>query len=388
MARTSPETYKALRYFSTPEGIYLREQFMQYAGSVVLSIGVVMVSFYFHNLVAIEPLLVLLIPVILSGWYGTNRTGILSLGVVSAGYVYYFFPISQFRTGFEVTNIFPLLLFILLGSWIVFLLNKAKKTDEVSQYKRKHLEFIDLIKQEQTRNRQAQLEIKARDEFLSIASHELKTPLTLSLLQIQRALHNIRNVSLANFSVQKLMDMLESVEQQTDRLSKMISDLSNVSLITTGRMKLEAAEFDMAQTVKDIVQHVKMSMRKKDYPITVDVPDSLVVIFDKVRIEQVITNLITNAIKYGNNKPIEVKLEKKGITVRLTVKDKGLGIPKHMQAKIFGRFERGNGHNEIKGLGVGLYITNQIISAHEGKINLKSKPGSGSEFSIELPAKK
>ncbi len=388
MARTSLETYKALRYFSTPEGIYLREQFMQYAGSVVLSIGVVMVSFYFHNLVAIEPLLVLLIPVILSGWYGTNRTGILSLGVVSAGYVYYFFPISQFRTGFEVTNIFPLLLFILLGSWIVFLLNKAKKTDEVSQYKRKHLEFIDLIKQEQTRNRQAQLEIKARDEFLSIASHELKTPLTLSLLQIQRALHNIRNVSLANFSVQKLMDMLESVEQQTDRLSKMISDLSNVSLITTGRMKLEAAEFDMAQTVKDIVQHVKMSMRKKDYPITVDVPDSLVVIFDKVRIEQVITNLITNAIKYGNNKPIEVKLEKKGITVRLTVKDKGLGIPKHMQAKIFGRFERGNGHNEIKGLGVGLYITNQIISAHEGKINLKSKPGSGSEFSIELPAKK
>lgn len=374
-------------YFSTADGKYVKEKAIQFGGSFASSLLFVAIAYYVRQYIDVDSFLLLSIPVILSGWFGTTRIGLVSLTVCTIGYVYLFLPSFQlpFQEYFGVA--IDVALFMWVNYLIIFLLNKAKRTDEVSQYKKKHNMFLDLIRNEKEKNKRAHAEIKARDEFLSIASHELKTPLTLSLLQIQRALHNIRNVSLANFSVQKLMDMLESVEQQTDRLSKMISDLSNVSLITTGRMKLELSEIDLAVIVKEAVEHVKISMRKPDYPIKTDIKGSCMGIYDKVRIEQVITNLLTNAIKYGDNKPIDVNVEKKSDRYHITVQDRGLGIPKNMQSKIFGRFERGNGHGNIKGLGVGLYISHQIITAHEGKINLKSKQGKGSTFIIELPAR-
>ncbi|QQS44228.1 HAMP domain-containing histidine kinase [Candidatus Roizmanbacteria bacterium] len=374
-------------YFSTADGKYVKEKILQFGGTVSGSLFIVAVTLFVRRYMDIDPFLLLSIPVILSGWFGTTRIGLVALAVCTTGYVYFFLPSFQLPFQQYIGTAVNVALFMWVNYLVIFLLNKAKRTDEVSEYKKRHNIFLDLIRDEKERNQLAKAEIKARDEFLSIASHELKTPLTLSLLQIQRALHNIRNVSLANFSVQKLMDMLESVEQQTDRLSKMISDLSNVSLITTGRMKLEPTEIDLAVIVKEAVEHVKISMRKPDHPITTDIKGSCVGIYDKVRIEQVITNLLTNAIKYGDNKPIDVKIEKKSDRYNIIVQDRGLGIPKNMQSKIFGRFERGNGHGNIKGLGVGLYITHQIIAAHEGKIHLKSKPGKGSTFIVELPVK-
>lgn len=375
-------------YFSTADGKYVKEKVFQFGGAVSGSLFMVFTAYFIRQYMSINSFLLLSIPVILSGWFGTTRIGLVSLAVCTTGYVYFFLPSFQlpFQQYFGVA--IDVALFMWVNYLIIFLLNKAKRTDEVSEYKKKHNIFLDLIRDEKEKNVLAKAEIKARDEFLSIASHELKTPLTLSLLQIQRALHNIRNVSLANFSVQKLMDMLESVEQQTDRLSKMISDLSNVSLITTGRMKLEPTEMDLAVIVKEAVEHVKISMRRRDYPITTNIKGSCIGIYDKLRIQQVITNLLTNAIKYGDDKPINVTIEKKLDRYHIVVQDNGLGIPKNMQNKIFGRFERGNGHGNIKGLGVGLYISNQIITAHEGKIHLKSKQGKGSTFTVELPAKK
>jgi len=373
------------RYFSTADGKYVKEKVIQFGGAVTGSLLVLGATYYVSQYMTIDSFLFLSIPVILSGWFGTTRIGLVSLAVITIGYVYLFLPSFQLPFPQYLGVAIDVAIFMWVNYLVIFLLNKAKRTDEVSRYKKKHNTFLDLIRDEQEKNKRAQGEIKARDEFLSIASHELKTPLTLSLLQIQRALHNIRNVSLANFSVQKLMDMLESVEQQTDRLSKMISDLSNVSLITTGRMQLEPTEIDLALIVKEAVDHVKLSMHKPDHPINAAIEGSFVGVYDKVRIEQVITNLLTNAIKYGANKPIDVTIEKKSDKYHIVVRDHGLGIPKNMQNKIFGRFERGNGHGNIKGLGVGLYISHQIIAAHEGKIHLKSNPGKGSVFIVELP---
>lgn len=374
-------------YFSTADGKYMKEKIIQLIGAVSGSLSVLAATYYISQSMSIDHFLLLSIPVILSGWFATTRIGLVSLAVITIGYVYLFLPSYQLPMKQYFGLAVDLSIFMLVNYLVIFLLNKGKNTDEISKYKKKHNILIDRIREEKEKNKHAQHEIKARDEFLSIASHELKTPLTLSLLQIQRALHNIRNVSLANFSVQKLMDMLESVEQQTDRLSKMISDLSNVSLITTGRMQLEPTEIDLAAIVKEAVGHVKISMRKPDYPINISIDGTFVGIYDKVRIEQVITNLLTNAIKYGNNKPIDVKIEKKANAYHLVVQDRGIGIAKDMQIKIFGRFERGNGHGNIKGLGVGLYISHQIIAAHEGKIHLKSKQGKGSSFIVELPIK-
>lgn len=373
------------RHLSSADGKYVKEKIVQFGGAVGGSLIMIAATYYIKQYMSIDVFLLLSIPVILSGWFGTTRIGLVSLTVTTIGYSYFFLPSFELPFQQYLGIAVNVALYMWVNYLIIFFLNKAKRTDEVSRYKKKHNILLDVIRDEKEQNQLARAEIKARDEFLSIASHELKTPLTLSLLQIQRALHNIRNVSLANFSVQKLMDMLESVEQQTDRLSKMISDLSNVSLITTGRMQLEPTEIDLSVIVKEAVEHVKMSMRRPDHPISVHVQGSFRGIYDKVRIEQVITNLLTNAIKYGDNKPIDVKIEKKSDCYHIIVKDHGLGIPKNMQDKIFGRFERGNGHGNIKGLGVGLYISRQIITAHSGKIMLKSKQGKGSTFTIELP---
>ncbi|KKQ14801.1 MAG: Sensory box histidine kinase [Candidatus Daviesbacteria bacterium GW2011_GWA1_36_8] len=231
----------------------------------------------------------------------------------------------------------------------------------------------------------AQSEIKLRDEFLSMASHELKTPLTSMLLQIQSALHNIKNVSLANFSVANLLKMLESVETQTERLSKMINDLLNVSLITTGKLELEKENFDLSKTVREVVNRFVEKLEKEGYTLSLEADKEILGNWDKLRIEQVITNLLTNAIKYGDKKPIEVRVINFNKSGKIHVKDQGIGIPAELQKKIFEKFERAVTSSQFQGSGLGLYITNQIVKAHNGKVHLKSREGKGSTFIVELP---
>ncbi len=253
---------------------------------------------------------------------------------------------------------------------------------DISLIKQREYEYSELLKREHTARSQAEDAIQARDEFLSIASHELKTPLTSMLLQLQTVLHSVKNVSLANFSITNLLKMLESTEKQSIRLSKMINDLLNVSLITTGKLDLELEEFDLVELVRDIIGRF---LERGDREIKLAENGPVVGSWDKLRIEQVITNLLSNAIKYGDNKPIHVTVTQEGTTAYLIVKDHGIGIAQEKQAKIFERFERGVSEKEYKGLGVGLYICSQIVKTHTGSIELKSEPGNGSEFTVILP---
>lgn len=233
----------------------------------------------------------------------------------------------------------------------------------------------------------ARKEIKSRDEFLSIASHELRTPLTSMLLQLQTILHNIRNVSLANFSVSSLLTMLESAEQQTNRLSRLINDLLNVSLITTGKLELEKENIDLTKVTSDVLERFSTKLKADNIPLTFESEKSVMGNWDKLRLEQAISNLITNAIKYGSKKPLLVRVYNSHGTGKVAITDQGIGIPKSEQQKIFSLFKRAANSQDYQGLGVGLYITQQIVTAHGGKINLDSKPGSGSTFTIELPQK-
>ncbi len=227
--------------------------------------------------------------------------------------------------------------------------------------------------------------IQARDEFLSIASHELKTPLTSMLLQLQAVLHSIKSQSLASFSIEKTMTSLESTIAQSKRLSKLVNDLLNISLITTGRLELEREKTDLRKIVNDVTYRLKESMSKSGSSLSIEDGKAVIGNWDKIRLEQVVTNLITNAIKYGDGKPIEVEIKNSGKHAFLRVTDHGLGIPKEQQDKIFDRFQRGDVKSSIKGLGVGLYMVNEIVRAHKGKIELSSKPNEGSTFTVQLP---
>lgn len=326
-------------------------------------------------------LLIFILPVLLSSWYGNLNTGLISLSVLSFGFIKLFPPAPD--------NSLSLLPFMVTGILISFAIDKIRKTDEVAAYKKRQYEYIGLLLKEKEKNEKATGEIRARDEFLSIASHEIKTPLTVMLLNIQQAIHDIRSVSLAEFSVADFMDRMESVQHQTNRLAKMIKDLSNVSLITTGRLKLELEKGDLSSIVREVVKRLPATLDVEDgHKINLEAKKPIVGMWDSIRIEQVVINLVSNAVKYGKGKPVDVKVQQAGQAAKITVKDSGIGIPKKFHNKIFERFERGTAGNSFQGLGVGLYISSQIVSAHGGKIKLDSKENRGSTFTIELPLSK
>ncbi len=326
--------------------------------------------------------LLFLIAVLLSTYIsGFNPTLIVIIfGALSSYFLIYFPKIS------EVAFI-EIGLFILIGLLFGRIIEIIKRVDLINEFNRKEKNYQKSIQTLEESKLKAEKEIKVREEFISIASHELKTPLTTTLLRLQDALFNIRNVSLADFSVQKLLNMLEGAEQQTQRLSKMINDLLNVSIIRTGRLDLELEEADLTEVVKEVVKGFKERAKKEGFSIRAQLHEVIKTKIDKIRIAQVVTNLLTNAIKYGQNKPIWIKVYKDNSTAKIKVSDQGIGIPQKQQDKVFALFERAVSNSGYKGLGIGLYISNQIIKAHKGKIKLDSKEGKGSSFTVDLPLK-
>lgn len=323
----------------------------------------------------------------LNTWYGGLKLGLFITFFAILNSIYFFIFPYQFLSHQFFLHLYEISLFSLTGTLISFVIEKYKRTDLVNEHKQKYRQYDSQVKKLENENIKMKQEIKLRDEFLSIASHELKTPLTSMLLKLQLVLHNVRNVSLANFSVENLLKMLETAELQTKRLAKMINDLLNISLITTGKMNLELGKADVTEIVKEVVNEFSEKLTKSGYTLELEADKSYIGWVDKVRIEQVISNLMSNALKYGNNKPIEVKVIGNDSIAKIIVKDSGIGIEKREKDRIFGLFERGTTNNNYKGLGVGLFIANQIIKAHHGTIRVDSKPNSGATFTIEIPLK-
>lgn len=357
-----------------------------YLLAVFVSAAAIAVSLFLKKEdVFVDPFLLLLPSIIASAWYGGFVSAMFTTVISSIAFVYFFNPFYLSFTLAKMSDLGEVLLFAFIGIFIGYVVEYYKKTDRENVFREKERTDKKEINELKTETVQMKKQIKARDEFLSIASHELKTPLTSMLLRLQSALHNIRNVSLANFSVTNLMSMLVDIEDQSKRLSRMINDLLNVSLITTGRLDLEKEKVDLSELTKSVVGRFSEKLEKVGYVLKADKP--IIGTFDKLRLEQVITNLISNAIKYGQGKPIEITVKKSNGKGIITVKDQGIGISKKDKKRVFGRFERAVSNN-YKGLGVGLYISSKIIEFHKGVIKVQSKEGKGSTFTIKLPIKK
>lgn len=227
--------------------------------------------------------------------------------------------------------------------------------------------------------------LRARDEFLSIASHELKTPLTT--LKLQSDLHKRK---LSKGAVESIQGSYEAFLQLTDkqvlRLSRLVDDMLDVARIRTGKLTFEYEKVDLCEVMNDVIQRLSTQFSASSYALP-NVPKCAngTGEWDRMRVEQVINNLLTNAIKYGNKKPIEVSIQSDDGHVSLTVKDQGIGISKTDQTKIFDRFERALNAKDISGLGLGLYITKQIVTALHGEISVESQLGVGSTFKVKLP---
>ncbi len=233
--------------------------------------------------------------------------------------------------------------------------------------------------------REAQEAILARDEFLSIASHELKTPLTALQLQLQMLLRSASKGGLSKLTPERLLNKLQLADQQTERLAVLINDLLDVARIRTGRIDIRLEEIDLAQVVRDVLARFEEQIAQAGCTVTLHANEPIVACWDRSRLEQVVTNLLSNAIKYGPGKPVEINILGDNMQAQLIVRDHGIGIaPEHLE-RIFVRFERAVSANHYGGLGLGLYIVRQIVEALGGSIHVASDYGAGATFTVTLP---
>jgi signal transduction histidine kinase len=230
--------------------------------------------------------------------------------------------------------------------------------------------------------------IRARDEFLSIASHELKTPLTTLKLQVQSM-----GVAVSRDTRPDARSGLEKkvakTERQVERLSNLIDELLDASRITSGRMILSLDDdVDLSEVIAEAVDRFKDELIRAGSEIRVrgiDVP--IRGRWDRLRLDQVLSNLITNALKYGEGRPIEIAAEASERVAYLTVCDHGIGISPENQALIFQRFERAVPEREYGGFGLGLWIVREIAVAMGGEVSVTSRLGEGATFRVVLPRK-
>lgn len=225
-----------------------------------------------------------------------------------------------------------------------------------------------------------------RDNFLSIASHELKTPITtlkLNLQMIDKQLQSYDDKTLP--PIQSFIKSVKSSDRQVDRLTRLIEDLLDVSKIQAGKLTISKEEIDFSAVVKEVLERFKSQLEEANCTVSTDFPEPVVIFLDRMRIEQVVINLLSNALKYAPGKPIHVSLSKESDWAVLVFRDAGPGIAKERQSKIFERFERATSSRNISGLGLGLYIVKEIIQAHQGTVSLESEAGQGTKFIVRLP---
>ena len=230
--------------------------------------------------------------------------------------------------------------------------------------------------------------IRARDEFISIASHELKTPLTALKLRLGSALRAARRVPEGEggaASLDKMVRAVVAANGSADRLDALIDDLLDVSRLTAGQLALRVEPVDACALLRDLTGRLREQAADVGSTIDLALPEAIVGMWDRGRIEQVLTNLLSNAIKYGMGKPIRVGADATDARVRLWVEDGGMGIAAVDQQRIFLAFERLASAQRVGGLGLGLYIGQQIADAHGGALLVESQVGRGSRFTLELP---
>jgi PAS domain S-box-containing protein len=235
--------------------------------------------------------------------------------------------------------------------------------------------------------REAQEAVRLRDEFLGIASHELKTPLTPLRLKLQVLQRQVNDAMVdgAPLSPAYFSESLDVALRQVRKLTDLVDNLLDVARISAGRLALELEEVDLASVAAELLSRFAPSAEKLGCALELHAPEPVFGRWDRLRVEQVVTNLLSNALKYGAGRPVVVRVEEIGERARLTVEDQGIGISEDDLGRIFERFERAVSDRHYGGLGLGLYITRQIVEAFGGTVSVNSKPGHGSTFILELP---
>lgn len=242
--------------------------------------------------------------------------------------------------------------------------------------------FNDMLVQIERQNSELNRAVVMRDEFLSVASHELKTPLTPIQLHLQTLMRQATRDNALG-----LMPRIQILDRQVHRLSKLVDDLLNISRLSTRKVELNYEEVDLVELVKDVVERYQAEAIKNGCELKLWSTAPVVGLWDSSRLEQVLVNLISNALKYGAGMPVELTVGQQGDRAVFVIRDHGIGIREEDISRIFKRFERAVSERHYGGFGLGLWIVREILASLGGTISAQSQLGQGARFIVELPLK-
>ncbi|KII33975.1 hybrid sensor histidine kinase/response regulator [Pseudomonas fluorescens] len=262
--------------------------------------------------------------------------------------------------------------------------SKAMK-QQVEALEQARREQEALLQQLQSTQLELEQAVRMRDDFMSIVAHEVRTPLNGLILETQlRKMHLARD-NAAAFTLDKMHAMVDRDERQIKSLIRLIEDMLDVSRIRTGKLSIRPSRFDLVQLVSNLLQNFAQQIEAAETEVSFTAPAPVEGNWDEFRIEQVVTNLLTNALRYGGRSPIQVRVYREDDEARVEVQDRGIGISQENQKRIFQQFERVSAKTVVAGLGLGLFISEQIVAAHGGSIVVESEINEGALFRVCLP---
>jgi signal transduction histidine kinase len=224
--------------------------------------------------------------------------------------------------------------------------------------------------------------IGARDDFISVAAHELRTPLATLTLRVQSLMAQLRRAG----ERLGVLDKLGLISRQVARLTELVESVLDVGRVNAGTLELRREPVDLTALVEDAVERLAEEAARSGCELRLRTTAPHVTGWlDRARVEQALSHLLANAIKFGIGAPVDVELVQVDGRARVTVTDHGIGIPPEALERIFGRFERAVSSHQYGGLGLGLFLTRQIVEAHGGSIQVESEAGAGATFMMELP---
>ncbi|MCX4217210.1 MULTISPECIES: hybrid sensor histidine kinase/response regulator [Pseudomonas] len=262
--------------------------------------------------------------------------------------------------------------------------SKAMK-QQVEALEQSRREQEALLQQLQSTQGELEQAVRMRDDFMSIVAHEVRTPLNGLILETQlRKMHLARD-NAAAFTLDKMHAMVDRDERQIKSLIRLIEDMLDVSRIRTGKLSIRPSRFDLVQLVGTLLENFAQQIEAAETEVSFTATEPVEGQWDEFRIEQVVSNLLTNALRYGGKSPIQVRVYREDDEARIEVQDQGIGISEENQKRIFQQFERVSAKTVVAGLGLGLFISEQIVAAHGGSIVVESKINEGALFRVCLP---
>jgi signal transduction histidine kinase/DNA-binding response OmpR family regulator len=246
------------------------------------------------------------------------------------------------------------------------------------------LTLLDVTELKQVEE-ELQAALRVQEDFLAVASHELRTPLTALQFQVRNAMRSWERPEAATAPAQHALKYLGQIEMSIVRLTQLSAYLLDVSRISHGALDLELSPVNLSALVREVLQRLEGELARAQCEARMLADGDIVGLWDRTRLDQVLTNLLSNAIKYAPGKPIEVELKSSGETAAIVVRDHGEGIPRERQGALFERFSRAPERGQAAGFGLGLWIVDQIISRHGGRVAVHSRPGEGTAFTLWLP---